>query len=200
MKKVLFLLAIIAVSIQLHAQSGNYYDQYASEPPAEDLPKFYLGVGTGINVYTGLLGISGNYRIDNKLFLQGGIGLSMWGYRSSIGLRYDRSLGKGFTYGLGLSNSTGIEEIELELETANGDVRMLNMEMENAPTLNLKAGYNWMVGRKNTFYINLGYAIPFKNQPWQVKDGTNLSVASQQVLEILAPGGIIFELGFTFGF
>jgi hypothetical protein len=74
------------------------------------------------------------------------------------------------------------------------------MKFYGAFTLNIKAGYNFKVGNNGTFYINLGYAVPFEQQPWNVKDGTSLSVTSQQVLEILAPGGLIFGTGFTVGF
>jgi hypothetical protein len=105
MKKVLLLLAILAVSLQLNAQSGNYYEE--EEFSTNDLPVLYLGIGTGTNSYTGLLGGSINYRVQNKLFIQAGLGLSTWGYRSSIGLRYDRGYDKGFTFGLGVANSSG---------------------------------------------------------------------------------------------
>ncbi|GAB3342077.1 hypothetical protein GCM10027429_31330 [Marivirga atlantica] len=198
MKKVLLLLAILAVSLQLNAQSGNYYEE--EEFSTNDLPVLYLGIGTGTNSYTGLLGGSINYRVQNKLFIQAGLGLSTWGYRSSIGLRYDRGYDKGFTFGLGVANSSGVNNILLELETANGDIRELDMKFYGAFTLNIKAGYNFKVGNNGTFYINLGYAVPFEQQPWNVKDGTSLSVTSQQVLEILAPGGLIFGTGFTVGF
>jgi len=192
MKKILLFLGIILLSAKLHAQTNEYFDP-------DDRPRFYLGLGTGINTYTGLAGLSGNYIIDGKLFVQAGLGISSWGVRTSIGLRYDQSYRNGFTYGINLVNSSGIPDIDFELETTSGSTQNVNMLLERTNTINLKAGYNWWLGKNNTFYINLGYSIALKRQPWTVKDGSSLSATSQQVLELVAPGGIILGFGFTFG-
>jgi hypothetical protein len=192
MKKALLILGIILLSLELNAQSDQYFEQ-------EERPKFYLGIGTGFNTYTGLAGVSGNYLVDDKLFVQAGLGLSMWGYKTSLGLRYDRSYRNGFTFGLNLVHSTGLDDIDLELETSSGASREVNMRLERTNSINLKSGYNWWISEKNTFNITLGYAFALKNQPWTVKDGSSLSVTSHQVLDILAPGGIILGFGFSFG-
>lgn len=192
MKKAFLFLSIIFLCLELKGQTDKYYDP-------DDRPKFYLGIGTGFNTYTGLAGLSGNYIIDSKLFLQGGFGLSTWGFKSSLGLRYDQSYRNGFTFGANLTISSGIEDIDLEVVTANGATREVNMLLERAGTINLKTGYNWWIGEYNTINLNVGYSFEFKRQPWVVNDGTSLSVPSQQALEIIAPGGIIFGLGLTFG-
>lgn len=192
MVKALLFLSIIFLSFELKGQTNEYFDP-------EDRPRFYLGIGTGINSYTGLAGLSGNYIIDKKLFIQAGLGLSSWGIRTSIGLRYDQSYRNGLTYGINLVNSSGADDIDLELETTNGATRDINMRLERISTINIKTGYNWWFGKNNTFNINLGYSFAFKKQPWTVKDGSSLSVTSQQVLQLIAPGGIILGIGFTFG-
>ncbi|WP_296620635.1 hypothetical protein [Marivirga sp.] len=192
MKKALLFFSILFLSLELKGQTEEYFDP-------DDRPKFYFGVGTGINTYTGLAGLSGNFIIEKKLFVQAGLGLSSWGVRTSIGLRYDRSYRNGFTYGIGLSNSSGIDDIDMELETASGGTRDINMQLENAPAIYIKTGYNWWFGENNTFNINLGYSVALKGQPWTVNDGSSLSPTSQQVLQLIAPGGIILGMGFTFG-
>ncbi len=192
MKKILLTLSILIVSLELKAQTDEYYDP-------ENRPKFYLGIGTGINTYTGLAGISADYNINKKLFVQGGLGLSTWGWRSSIGLRFDRAYRNGFTFGINYINSSGIDDIPIELETSNGDTREISMRLENAGAISFKAGYNWWIGERVIFNLNAGYAVALSNAPWTVKDGSSLSATSQQVLNLIAPGGIVFGLGFSFG-
>ncbi|MGJ3235272.1 hypothetical protein [Marivirga sp.] len=196
MKKALLIFSIIIFSLELKAQDqteGSYY-----EP--EDRPKFYIGIGSGINAYTGLAGISANYIINDKtLFAQGGLGLSAWGIRTSIGIRYDQSYRHGFTFGVNLSRSSGIDDIDMEFDSGNGSPNEVNMRLESASTFDLKAGYNWWFGKYNTLNISLGYAVPLKNQPWTVKDGSTLSSFDQAVLQLISPGGIIIEGGLTFG-
>ncbi|MBK6263691.1 hypothetical protein JKA74_01485 [Marivirga sp. S37H4] len=192
MKKALLFLSIIFISLELNGQTGEYYDP-------DHRPQFYLGIGTGINTYTGLAGISANYILDKRLFLQGGLGLSTWGIRTSIGLRYDRSYRHGVTYGVNLTRSSGIDDIDVEFDSGNGSPNTVNMRLESVSTLNFKVGYNWWFGKYNTFNLTLGYALALKDQPWEVKDGSTLSQIDQQVLQILSPGGIILGMGLSFG-
>lgn len=192
MKNVFLFLSVLLCSLTLKAQTGEYYDP-------ENRPKFYLGIGTGMNTYTGLAGISANYIIDNKLFAQAGLGLSTWGIRSSIGLRYDQSYRNGLTFGLNYIHSSGIDDIMVSLETSSGSTREVNIQLESTGAINIKTGYNWWIGKYNTFNISVGYSVPLKSQPWIVKDGSSLSVSSQQALDLVAPGGLIFGLGFSFG-
>ncbi len=192
MKKATFVLLVLFLSLELKAQTGEYYDP-------EDRPQFYLGIGTGINSYTGLAGISANLIIDNKLFAQGGIGLSSWGFRTSIGLRYDQSYRNGFTFGVNYIHSSGVPEIELELENSNGGTKEVSMQLKSVGAINLKTGYNWWIGKRTIFNLNVGYSIPLQSEPWIVTDGSTLSPTSQEVLKLIAPGGILLELGFSFG-
>lgn len=193
MKKNLLILCIIIFSVELKAQEEKSY----YEP--DNRPKFYIGGGTGINSYTGLAGISANYIIDKTLFVQGGIGLSTWGIRTSIGLRYDQSYRHGFTYGINLSRSSGIRDIDIEFDSGTRSPNEVNMQFKSVSTFNLKAGYNWWFGKHNTLNINIGYAVAMKNRPWVVKDGSTLSQIDQAVLQLISPGGVIIEMGLTFG-
>lgn len=178
----------------------NLHGQYSVANESEgDYPKFYLGVGTGINSYTGLLGLSGNLRIKNTFFVQGGLGLGAWGYKSSIGLRYDMNYEKGWSYGVGVSSNSGLRDFKTDLEVDSGNTQEVTMDLLKAYTLNLKASHNWKVGAKNTFYLEFGTAIALQSTPWRITDGSTLSSTSEDVLALLSPGGFILGLGFTFG-
>lgn len=192
MRKILLLVFLVFLSLAANAQNGEYYDP-------DDRPKFYFGLGTGVNTYTGLAGISANYILDKTLFLQGGLGLSSWGIRTSIGLRYDHSYRNGLTFGINLIRSSGIDDIDMEFDSGNGSPNTVNMRLESVGTINFKTGYNFWIGEYNTLNLNIGYALALKNQPWEVKDGSTLSSFEYQVLQLISPGGIILEVGMTFG-
>ncbi len=193
MKRRFLLLGILLWQLQANAQ--NDYFEEESNPP-----KFYLGIGTGINSYTALIGLSGNYRMTDHLFLQGGLGIGGWGYKVSLGIRYDRSLGSGWMYGVGLSSCSGLQDFETELEVQTGDTQDVMLDLNRAYNFNIKVGYNWIIGRDNSFYLEFGYAVPLQSQVWEVTDGSVLSPTSIQVMNFISPGGILLGLGFNFGF
>ncbi len=188
-RKILSLLFIVAI-ISVNAQDI----EMAPKPP--DL---YLGVGTGLNSYTGVLGISGNIRIVKKHFMQAGFGLGSWGYKYTVGLRHDLTYGRGWSFGAGVSHCTGLKSVELEMEQYSGDTKPVKVNLKSANTLNLKATHNWMIGKKNTFYVDLGYAVPLQQSPWEITDGSRISENARKALDLITPGGVILGLGLTFG-
>jgi hypothetical protein len=190
-KTALLFFSFIILSFNLSAQEETYYDP-------ENRPKFYLGLGSGINTYTGIGGISANYIIDNTLFAQAGVGISTWGIRTSIGIRYDQSYRNGLTLGVNLVRSSGIDNIEVEFQTSSGSTQEVTMRFDGVSTINLKMGYNWWFGDYNYLNINLGYAFALQNRPWAIVDGSQLSPTSQQVLQLISPGGLILGLGISF--
>ena len=191
MKKTLLIIVVFTTFISAKAQSTNYNK-------SDSLPKFYLGIGTGMNSYTGLIGFSGNLRIYDRLFIQGGLGIGSWGGKMTIGLRYDLSYQKGWSYGIGFSSCSGLTDFKTELELASGEKQKVTMDCLQAYTINLKATHNWKLGKKNTFYLEGGYAIPLQSSPWRIKDGSVLSSTSIAVMKMIAPGGLLIGLGFTF--
>lgn len=188
MKKILFIILISISVLRLYAQSGN-----------DTLPKFYLGLGTGINSYTGLLGLSGNLRIHDRIFIQGGLGLGSWGSKITIGIRYDMTYGSGWCYGIGISSCSGLKDFKNNMELQSGLKKDVTMNLYRANTLNLKATRNWTFHRRNTFYLDLGYAIPLQASPWEVTDGSLISNNSRAAMNLISPGGLILGLGITFG-
>ncbi|HEY4785106.1 MAG TPA: hypothetical protein VIH57_03615 [Bacteroidales bacterium] len=192
MKRILLIIMCFATSFSINAQSTN-------DNKSDSLPSFYLGLGTGINSYTGLLGISGNLRVYHKLFIQGGLGVGSWGSKMTIGLRYDMSYQKGWSYGIGFSSCSGLTDFKTNMELTSGIKKEVTMDLLRAYTLNLKATRNWKLGKNNTFYLEFGYAIPLQSSPWRIKDGSELSSTSIAVMNTISPGGLLIGLGFTFG-
>lgn len=192
MKKLFVVAVIIVTVLRMNAQSdGN--------TKSDSLPVVYLGIGTGINNYTGLIGLSVNLRAYDKIFIQGGIGIGSWGTKMTIGLRYDLSYKKGWSFGVGISTCSGLTDFKTNLELQNGTSKDVILDLNRANTLNLKATYNFRLGKNNNFYLEFGYAAPLETSPWTVKDGSVLSSTSMSVMEMVAPGGILIGLGFTFG-
>ena len=192
MKKLLLVSIIIVSVLKINAQSGD-------NNKSDSLPVVYLGIGSGINNYTGLIGLSVNLRAYDKIFLQGGIGIGSWGTKMTIGLRYDLSYKKGWSFGVGLSTCSGLKDFKTNLELQDGTTKEVLLDLNRANTLNLKATYNFMLGKNNNFYLDFGYALPLDASPWKVKDGSVISSTSNSVMAMVAPGGILLGLGFMFG-
>lgn len=186
-----FLIFLFLVSII----SANAQDIIPTPKP----PDVYLGIGTGLNAYTGFLGISGNLRLTKQSFFQAGLGLGSWGYKYSIGFGYDLTDNRRWALGAGLSYCTGLRNVDMEMEMYNGGTEPVKIYLKSAKTLNLKATHNWIIGRKNTFYVDMGYAVPLQTSPWEITDGSIVSENSRKALDLVSPGGVILGLGFTFG-
>lgn len=167
--------------------------------PSDTLPKFYIGIGTGINSYTGMLGVSGALRLQNKLFLRGAVGLGGWGKKYSIGIKYDAKHYSGWSYCLGYSYHPGMDDMKVKMEVTSGVSKEVVMDYLSTSTINMALAYRWKMGRKNNFNLEFGYALPLKQKPWKITDGSVLSSTSETVMRMVKPGGLVFGLGFTFG-
>ena len=117
----------------------------------------------------------------------------------TIGLRYDLSYKKGWSFGAGVSTCSGLKDFKTNLELQDGTSKDVLLDLKRANTLNLKATYNFVLGKKNNFYLDFGYAVPLEQSPWTIKDGSVLSSTSKTVIDMITPGGILLGFGFTFG-
>lgn len=190
-KKIILFSLCAFLLIQLNAQS------FAENEPEESHP-LYIGVGTGFDNFTGLIGLSGTIKLYDKLSVRGGFGTSGWGLKSSIGLKYDLKEVGGWSYCLGYSYSPGLEDLKLNLELENGTQKEITLDYLPARTINLAVDRNWRIGKANIFYLEFGYAIPLQSDRWRVTDGSAISSTSKSVLNILQPGGLILGAGFAF--
>lgn len=174
------------------------FAQNVTENQTKSNHPFYLGVGTGFDSFTGLLGVSGTLNVYDKLSVRGGLGISGWGYKSSIGLKYDLKETGGWSYCLGYSYSPGFEGIKMDAESESGVKREITVDYLSASTINLAFDRNWKIGKANIFYLELGYAIPLQTNRWRTTDGSATSSDNDLTLKLLQPGGLILSVGFAF--
>lgn len=189
-----------SASAQTEYAFKEYNQKY--EIPAS---KFYLGVGTGLNNYLGLIGPSAEYRLSDKITVFGGAGLGSWGWKTSAGLKYYGNFPEGWSFNLGISHATGLDNIEIELPSEcvqfASDKTKVPFDLKGANTLNLSAMKYWPLGTfsKTRFNIELGYAIPLGENQYEVKSTDVLTSKGKYFMNILQPGGLILGLGFSFG-
>lgn len=191
MKPLLLFILCAFLLIRLDAQT-------ITENKSESAHPFYLGVGSGFDNFTGFLGVSGTLKVYDNLSLRGGFGIGGWGTKTSIGVKLDSPNAARWSYNLGYSACSGLDDFLLDMELSNGQTAPVKVDYLSASTLNLAIDRNWRLGKSNLFYLEFGYALPLQGQRWEVVDGSSISANQQKVLDILQPGGIIFGAGFAF--
>jgi hypothetical protein len=190
MKTFLFTIVTILLSINVWAQANTFQTNVPK-------PGFYLGLGTGLESFSGVIGITGDFRAGNNFFLRAGAGIGSWGGKLSIGIRNETKYGNGIGYGIYLSRVTGLNDFTTSLETTSG-TKDVKLELLPGFTINPTISYKWMIHNLHRFFMEAGYAIPMQTDPWKVKDGSELSETSKSVLRILAPGGFSLGVGIQF--
>ena len=190
MKKKFLLLVCITGLIHANAQSNAFQAKSTSAD-------FYFGVQSGIESFTGLIGITADYRVKNNFYIRAGAGIGSWGGKVSAGIRNEKSSGKGLGYGLSLSYASGLKNFTTQLETTTGK-KDVKLDLLPGYTLVPTISYKWVTARRNRFFLEGGYAVPLQNNPWTIKDGSVLSETGKSTLKILSPGGFSLGLGFQF--
>ncbi|HYG38461.1 MAG TPA: hypothetical protein VD908_07585 [Cytophagales bacterium] len=180
-------------------------DLFNSRPVKEkpQVKKVYIGIATGIDNYTGLIGPSVEVNIIQGLTAYGGAGIGTWGYKASGGVKYYLKYPFKWAFNVGFSHATGIKDYTLEIETQSGTgapvVNEITMDWKPSNTLNISAMYHFRLGKKNRFSLELGYAFPITDNFYKVTDGTILTEEEETFIRILQPGGIIIGAAFSFG-
>jgi hypothetical protein len=209
-KKLLFLFsffAVITISV-IKAQEIETLpdkDDQSSEKitqPAKpiDTRDFYLGFGTGIN-YTGLYAITGEFNLYKNLSLLATAGVGSWGYKLLANLHYYKKFPKGIYYCGGFSYSTGIPEIELELETSSGNEEKVLLELKPVVNVDIGIGYAFRLWKRGRLNLEFGYAIDATSgDAYKLKDTQpELSDTSEKLMKLMKPGGFRFGLNLNIG-
>ncbi len=191
LKKIILFSLCFFLFLKLDAQN-------ITENQTDEYPRFYLGLGTGFDNFTGFMGVSGTLKVQEKFSIRGGVGLSGWGFKNSIGIKYDLKETGGWSYCLGYSYSPGFKGLKMDNELESGGTKEITVDYLSASTINLAIDRNWKIGKANVFYIEFGYALPLQSNRWRVTDGSALSSVSESTLNILQPGGLILGAGFAF--
>ncbi len=194
MKKLLTLCLAVILIPSLKAQTKvNPFIQ------PENHAKAYLGLSTGINNMVGLLGAQVEIVANKHLVAGAGIGLSTWGTKWELNLQYYTQGWYKFYMKGGYSRNSGLEDFETELELQNGSTEYVLLDLNPVGNVFFTAGYAWKVGKRNKFYIEGGYAIPLDTEDYYTLHyPVELSNTSEQVLQIMRPGGLVIALGINF--
>lgn len=198
-KVLLYIGLLMILALPVFSQAYDYPTRETG--PHESVPGGYLGLSSGINNFNGLLGINGELQIVKNLTIAGGAGIGGWGYKFAAAARYYIHYPKGFYFGIGYSTATGLKGFQTELETTRpGGNHMVELNLNRANNLNFNASYQWRLGKRFRLGLDLGYSFPLQDKAWELVDNdVVLTETSEQVLEILTPGGIIIGFGFSIG-
>ena len=198
MKRILLLIVVVFCVSQSHAQQKENNPFILQEVPY--YPSSYLGLSTGINNMVGLLGVQLKLVVSPKLLLGFGAGIGSWGYKLTGNLELQPKGVYGIFFKGGYMHATGLEEVELEMETTGNRNQKLWFELKPVGNLFFSVGNAWKLGKKNRFYIEGGYAIPLVTDDYyEIFGGEKLSDDGELVMQMMRPGGLIIALGFDFG-
>ena len=162
-------------------------------------PKFYIGLSTGIDNQSGFLGVNFDVPVTGHFSLGTGLGLGTWGFKTyGEGRFYFKECNRGWALGAGVTYATGLQDFVVEMPTTAGTNNVL-MDLE--PVVNATvSGYRFFsLGDRHRFHLQLGWSQRFNSNPYTIKSGDVLTSDGNTAMNILAPGGLVFAFGFTFG-
>jgi hypothetical protein len=163
-------------------------------------PSLYLGFGLAVNDYG--LGLGLEIPLSGKISINGNLGLGGWGFKAGASLNfYTSQISNKSEFSLGYSYASGLKDFEYELWVdPNETKRMINLDLNAVGTINLIYTYNLKIGNSCKAGFSAGYAIPVTTSLYEVNtSGAILSSYSKQILDIMAPGGLIIGIRFMFG-
>jgi len=196
MKKIILTLLLAVMISTMVAQEK--FNPFLS--PEMVTPQAFIGFSSGIDNMIGILGPQLDIVLFRKLTLGGGIGLSSWGYKYAVNMQfYPKGLYKYFIKS-GYSYNTGIENFETDLELETGQTESVRMDLKPIGNIFISGGYAFKIGKRNRFYVETGYAFPLITENYYelYDDSQHLSKTSEQVMQMLRPGGLVIAVGMNF--
>lgn len=164
----------------------------------------FLEFEFGWNGYTGL-GARFDYMIFDDFSLNGGAGIGLWGYRVSGALRYYLDYPYGIAFSLGAAFNTG-GELESDYDTTdstgNVDTEKVTFKLKPVLCINATILYSFMVNGKDRIYVETGYsyALQDKKYTYETDNNAKLTKESEDIMDLMAPGGVILSVGYAFLF
>lgn len=204
----LFFCLLILHSFNMLPQSINAQPAPVRNPIPKTTPdslvKMFVGAGSGLEYFSGMIGAIAGYKITDNLLLKAGLGIGGWGSKFSAGIRYDFK--KGNTWGLGLSYSScsGLNNYNTSMEVINdrGEfvTQTVHLALLRTGTINFTIARKWLVKKKHELCLEGGYCAPIEVDPYRVLDGSVLTPTSKATLRLQQPGGFHMILGLSFLF
>jgi hypothetical protein len=170
MKKVFISIILILFTIQGYSQ-------------------FHLNLNGGVNNFTGMAGIFGDY-YKKKIGGRGGNCTGGWGAKASVGASF-------YNFWLSYSNAGGIDKYPIELETISGNKKKVELTLKPAHMIDLTWAKYWGTGLVR-FNIEVGYSIRVAGAEWKIEDGNVLSDNAKKVMDFMKPGGLMVGIGLGF--
>jgi hypothetical protein len=189
MRRLLFLLVFTGLVFTVHSQNTTY--------AVEQSRSLYIGIGTGIESFSGMVGVTADIKAKENLFVRLGAGLGGWGGKLSVGIRGEKRAGNSIGYGAFFSYASGLKEFTTNLETTTGN-KDVKLKLSPVMVITPEFSYKWIFGNGHRFFISGGYGVPLQSNHWEVLDGSQLTDDSKKVMRILTPGGLSIGLGFQF--
>ncbi len=162
-------------------------------------PKWYIGLSTGFNNESGALGLDIDVPVAKQVSVGAGAGVGTWaGKFYTEGRYYFGHCNRGWAFGGGFTYSTGVKDLRANLLTIYGNEDVV---LRLKPIVNtFVAAYRfWNLGRRGgRFYINIGYSFALSKTRYEVLSGHMLNSLTVKGIDIIAPGGFVAGLGFSF--
>ncbi len=164
-------------------------------------PKSFVGIGHGVNCYTGIVGLGLEFPVDDhfSIFFAGGLG--SWGYKAGGGMGiYLMKPNNGPSFSFGYAYASGIKNYMIEIETHMGELEVVTMNLHPVGNIQLMFHYNIPVGRSGKIAIGSGYSVKLiKENFFEIKSQHKLSDNGKEMMKILQPGGLIMSFMYCFG-
>jgi hypothetical protein len=159
--------------------------------------KSYLGIGSGINNISSVLGVTYENPINSNFSIKLGAGIGSWGYKAGLSGKYYSSFPSSMAFGLGYSTATGGKGLEMEVELNNTLKQKELIDLSQAHMIDLTMCKSW--GEKVKFNIEFGYSIKISGGEAKLQNPLlELSDVYKTSFNLISPGGLIFGLGLTF--
>ncbi len=185
--------------------SDEYFLKSAGKKRGEGLAcrRNYYGISGGINNPSGIAGIMITRGIDYKNAITGGLGIGVWGVKTSL---FYRRVFKGCTqqgvelYG-GFSRSSGTQgSISIDANDSNNEVRTYTVKLNEAFTFDFGVIFNLRLGRAGRAEFFIGGEASLSDEPYtDTTKNYKLSREAKTILNIMKPGGLTLGLTLSFG-
>lgn len=190
--------------VNLHAQSflhDSPKSKFDLRHEKNNCRPYYIGLSTGINNMSGLLGVDVDYALSAITTVGGHLGLGTWGIKTGIDAKYYRqNCHLGWAYGVGISLATGNRNQTLNLETISGP-KDVNLNLHPQAGLQFNVLRYFPVGKQgHRFWIQLGWNQRFTRKVYTILDGQSLTQIADRTINFLCPGGLVIAGGYAMGF
>lgn len=169
--------------------------------------KLYFNLNSGINSYSGILGIGMEAVFLDQYSLYAGYGFSMWGNRFSIGAK--TYITSKRPYGSSIfalySHSNGFDHLDVNIERRlSSGTKVYEVAVSQDPISSVILGYEYNLRIIDAIRFNMQVGGMLRlSQPvtdyYDVVEGADqVDSFFQDFMRFSAPGGIMIALGFSF--